>query len=261
MPARTGAEFLGRLASTRTHVEIQGETLVGGVASHPAFANVVRTYAGLFDLQHDPEYRNILTYPSPDHRRPGGDLVPHSADGPGPGQAAAGVQCLGGAVPRHARPHRRLPEQRADGPGVGRRVVRPGRHRLPRNIRRVLREGPRGRPALHPHAHPAAGEPRRGRQPAGRRRPHGARGPRGRQRHRGPRRPDARDDRPVRRRAAGVPLDRAARHPGGQAVLVRVRGPGRRARAARSSPASPSTTAARTSTTRWAPGSTSRTRW
>lgn len=65
MPARTGAEFLSRLASTRTHVEIQGETLVGGVASHPAFANVVRTYAGLFDLQHDPEYRNILTYPSP----------------------------------------------------------------------------------------------------------------------------------------------------------------------------------------------------
>ena len=65
MPARTGAEFLERLAAARTHVEIQGETLVGGVASHPAFANVVRTYAGLFDMQHDPEYRNILTYPSP----------------------------------------------------------------------------------------------------------------------------------------------------------------------------------------------------
>jgi 4-hydroxyphenylacetate 3-monooxygenase len=65
MPARTGAEFLQRLAAARTHVEIQGETLVGGVASHPAFANVVRTYAELFDMQHDPEYRNILTYPSP----------------------------------------------------------------------------------------------------------------------------------------------------------------------------------------------------
>ena len=65
MPARTGAQFLDRLASTRTHVEIQGETLVGGVASHPAFANVVRTYAGLFDLQHDPGYRDVLTYPSP----------------------------------------------------------------------------------------------------------------------------------------------------------------------------------------------------
>ena len=65
MPARTGAEFLDRLASARTHVEIQGETLIGGVAAHPAFANVVRTYAGLFDMQHDPRYRDILTYPSP----------------------------------------------------------------------------------------------------------------------------------------------------------------------------------------------------
>ena len=31
MPARTGAEFLDRLSSTRTHVEIQGETLNGGL--------------------------------------------------------------------------------------------------------------------------------------------------------------------------------------------------------------------------------------
>ena len=38
MPARTGAEFLPRLASTRRHVEIQGETLTGDIASHPAFA-------------------------------------------------------------------------------------------------------------------------------------------------------------------------------------------------------------------------------
>jgi 4-hydroxyphenylacetate 3-monooxygenase len=65
MPARTGAEFLDRLSRTRTHVEIQGETLKGGVADHPAFKNVVRTYAGLFDLQQTAEYRNILTYPSP----------------------------------------------------------------------------------------------------------------------------------------------------------------------------------------------------
>src|SRR6185437_5241232 len=82
MPARTGAEFLERLAATRTHVEIQGETLVGGVASHPAFANVVRTYAGLFDMQHDPEYRNILTYPSPTTGEPvpTSFLIPRTAD-------------------------------------------------------------------------------------------------------------------------------------------------------------------------------------
>jgi 4-hydroxyphenylacetate 3-monooxygenase len=65
MPARTGAEFLGRLAGAQTHVEIQGETLTGGVATHPAFRNVVRSYADLFDMQHDPAYRDVLTYPSP----------------------------------------------------------------------------------------------------------------------------------------------------------------------------------------------------
>jgi 4-hydroxyphenylacetate 3-monooxygenase len=65
MPARTGAEFLDRLARTKTHVEIQGETLRGGIASHPAFRNVVQTYAGLFDMQHDPAHRETMTYPSP----------------------------------------------------------------------------------------------------------------------------------------------------------------------------------------------------
>jgi 4-hydroxyphenylacetate 3-monooxygenase len=65
MPARTGAEFLARLAGARTHVEIQGQTLTGGVADHPAFRNVVRSYAELFDMQHDPRYRELLTYPSP----------------------------------------------------------------------------------------------------------------------------------------------------------------------------------------------------
>src|SRR2546430_13374998 len=65
MAARSGSEFLGRLAAARVHVEIQGETLTGGLASHPAFRNVVRSFAELYDMQHDPAYRDILTYPSP----------------------------------------------------------------------------------------------------------------------------------------------------------------------------------------------------
>jgi 4-hydroxyphenylacetate 3-monooxygenase len=70
MPARNGAQFLDRLARTRTHVEIQGETLTGGVAGHPAFRNVVRSYADLFDMQHDPSHRDVLTYPSPSTGEP-----------------------------------------------------------------------------------------------------------------------------------------------------------------------------------------------
>src|SRR5258708_23945707 len=65
MAARSGSDFLGRLAGARVHVEIQGETLTGGVAAHPAFRNVVRSFAELYDMQHDPAYRHILTYPSP----------------------------------------------------------------------------------------------------------------------------------------------------------------------------------------------------
>ncbi len=65
MAARSGSEFLERLSAARVHVEVQGETLTGGVADHPAFRNVVRSYAELYDMQHDPAFRDVLTYPSP----------------------------------------------------------------------------------------------------------------------------------------------------------------------------------------------------
>jgi 4-hydroxyphenylacetate 3-monooxygenase len=70
MAARSGEQFLERLSAARVHVEIQGETLTGGVADHPAFRNVIRSYAELFDMQHDPAYRDILTYPSPTSGEP-----------------------------------------------------------------------------------------------------------------------------------------------------------------------------------------------
>ncbi len=65
MAALSGREFLERRHAARVHVEIQGQTLTGGVAGHPAFRNVLRSYAELYDMQHDPAYRDVLTYPSP----------------------------------------------------------------------------------------------------------------------------------------------------------------------------------------------------
>ena len=81
MAARSGRQFLERLAAARVHVEIQGETLTGGVASHPAFRNVVRSYAALFDMQHDPACRDVLTYPSPSTGEPVATsfLIPRTA--------------------------------------------------------------------------------------------------------------------------------------------------------------------------------------
>jgi 4-hydroxyphenylacetate 3-monooxygenase len=65
MTARSGSQFLERLSAARVHVEIQGETVTGHIEQHPAFRNVIRTYADLYDMQHDPAHRDVLTYPSP----------------------------------------------------------------------------------------------------------------------------------------------------------------------------------------------------
>jgi 4-hydroxyphenylacetate 3-monooxygenase len=65
MGARSGDEYIAGLREARTHVQIGGETLTGGVADHPAFRNVVGSYAALFDMQGDPELRDTLTYESP----------------------------------------------------------------------------------------------------------------------------------------------------------------------------------------------------
>jgi 4-hydroxyphenylacetate 3-monooxygenase len=65
MAARSGRQFLERLSAARVHVEVGGETLIGGIADHPAFRNVVRSYAELYDMQHDPAYSGVLTYRSP----------------------------------------------------------------------------------------------------------------------------------------------------------------------------------------------------
>jgi 4-hydroxyphenylacetate 3-monooxygenase len=79
---RTGAEFLSRLDATRRHVQVQGETITSGIASHQAFRGVIRSYAALYDLQHDPAYRDVLTYPSPLSGKPVATsfLVPRTAE-------------------------------------------------------------------------------------------------------------------------------------------------------------------------------------
>jgi 4-hydroxyphenylacetate 3-monooxygenase len=65
MPARTGQQYVEALNERPIHVEIHGEVHKGGVADLPPFRNVVRTYAELFDLQHEANLRDTMTYDSP----------------------------------------------------------------------------------------------------------------------------------------------------------------------------------------------------
>jgi 4-hydroxyphenylacetate 3-monooxygenase len=71
MGIRTGQQYLDKLNSMRPHVVINGEVVSEKIAEHPAFRNNARTYAKLFDMQHDPKYQEALTYTSPTT----GDLV------------------------------------------------------------------------------------------------------------------------------------------------------------------------------------------
>jgi 4-hydroxyphenylacetate 3-monooxygenase len=65
MGARTGKDYIERLRAATPTIQIHGETLTSGIPDHPAFRSVVQTYAELYDMQHDPELRDTLTYPSP----------------------------------------------------------------------------------------------------------------------------------------------------------------------------------------------------
>ncbi len=64
MPARTGAQFLQGLRDRPRDLWLEGERVRDPV-EHPAFRNVLRSLAALYDLQHDPAHRDEMTYVSP----------------------------------------------------------------------------------------------------------------------------------------------------------------------------------------------------
>src|SRR5712692_7932052 len=63
MGARTGQEYIEGLRDGRS-VYVNGE-LVRDVTSYPPFQGVIRTLANLYDRQHGPAYKDLLTYSSP----------------------------------------------------------------------------------------------------------------------------------------------------------------------------------------------------
>jgi 4-hydroxyphenylacetate 3-monooxygenase len=82
MGARTGREYLERLDASRRDVIVHGERVTTGISAHPAFRNVTASYARLYDMQHDPALRDVLTYESPTTGDRVGTsfLVPKSAE-------------------------------------------------------------------------------------------------------------------------------------------------------------------------------------
>jgi 4-hydroxyphenylacetate 3-monooxygenase len=64
MPARTGQQYLEGLRAQDRQVWLGGER-VKDVTTHPGLAGGARAIAALYDMQHDPQLRDAMTYVSP----------------------------------------------------------------------------------------------------------------------------------------------------------------------------------------------------
>jgi anthranilate 3-monooxygenase (FAD)/4-hydroxyphenylacetate 3-monooxygenase len=69
MGVRTGAELVAGLRKQPREVWLRGRR-VEDVTTHPAFVGPLARLAALYDLQHDPAHRDVLTYPSPTSGQP-----------------------------------------------------------------------------------------------------------------------------------------------------------------------------------------------
>ncbi len=64
MPARSGSEYKQRLRERHPEVYLRGER-IEDVTTHPSLRRGVATIAKLYDMQHDTELRDDMTYDSP----------------------------------------------------------------------------------------------------------------------------------------------------------------------------------------------------
>lgn len=69
MPARTGKQFIEGLRARPREVWLHGKR-VEDVTTHPSFRKPVEQIARLYDMQHDPAHKEILTYKSPSSGQP-----------------------------------------------------------------------------------------------------------------------------------------------------------------------------------------------
>ncbi|MCY0889283.1 MAG: 4-hydroxyphenylacetate 3-monooxygenase, oxygenase component [Alicyclobacillaceae bacterium] len=80
MGARTGADYLERMDREGREVWIDGERVEGPMSKHPAFRNVMQSMAHLYDLQHEEQNRDVMTFDVGGSRYGTSFLVPKTKD-------------------------------------------------------------------------------------------------------------------------------------------------------------------------------------
>ena len=66
MGAINGVDFIKRLDQLDTEIWLDGKKIQGNISRHPAFKGILQTKASLYNMQHDAEFKDKLTFPSPE---------------------------------------------------------------------------------------------------------------------------------------------------------------------------------------------------
>ncbi|WP_078549067.1 4-hydroxyphenylacetate 3-monooxygenase, oxygenase component [Litchfieldia alkalitelluris] len=66
MPAINGEEYVKRIDKLNSEVWIEGKRLQGKISEHPAFQGVIQSQARLYDLQHQSDKLDVMTFVLPE---------------------------------------------------------------------------------------------------------------------------------------------------------------------------------------------------
>lgn len=80
MGAKTGVQYIERLDREPRDVWINGARVEGKISEHPAFKNVIKSMARLYDMQHDPDLVERMTYEEGGERYGMSFMVPRTVD-------------------------------------------------------------------------------------------------------------------------------------------------------------------------------------
>ncbi|WP_416150028.1 4-hydroxyphenylacetate 3-monooxygenase, oxygenase component [Salipaludibacillus sp. HK11] len=65
MGISTGKQYIERINKLNTNIWLDGNRITGNISDHPAFKGVMASQAKLYDLQHKPELKDMMTFLSP----------------------------------------------------------------------------------------------------------------------------------------------------------------------------------------------------
>lgn len=62
MAISSGQQYIDRINRLQSNVWLNGKQIKGNISEHPAFSGVMKSQAALYDMQHDKDLKDLMTY-------------------------------------------------------------------------------------------------------------------------------------------------------------------------------------------------------